>query len=90
VELYNQIVELGIVFDKLTAKMAENTKSKRRRTFMQSLDEIKEYNKKVMFLDKKIEFDQMFFTGNYAKFSMMISDIRKQIRINEEILKLQM
>jgi hypothetical protein len=69
--------------------MSEKVKSERRKQFIKALDGIREYHKKIKFIDNKIEFDQRFFEGNYVQFSQMISDIRKQIRINEEILTLQ-
>ena len=36
-------------------------------------------------IDKKIEYDHRFFCDTYQNFQLMISDIRKQIRINQEI-----
>ena len=36
-----------------------------------------------------IEFDQRFFNDGYTEFQLMISDIRKQCRLNEEVLTLK-
>lgn len=42
------------------------------------------YQKNIL-IDKKIEFDQRFFTDGYKEFQLMISDVRAQIKINEDI-----
>jgi len=37
----------------------------------------------------KIEYDQRFFNDGYAEFQVMISDIRKQIKLNKEVIALR-
>ena len=40
-------------------------------------------------MDEKIEFDQVFFNDDYDQYALMISNVRKQIKLNEDILKLR-
>lgn len=56
---------------------------------IRDITEKKVFNEKNDFIDNKIEYDQRFFNDGHAEFQMMISDIRKQIKINEEVLALK-
>ena len=47
------------------------------------------YHQKSDFIDRKIEFDQRFFNTGYREFQSMISDVRAQINLNEEIIKMR-
>lgn len=49
----------------------------------------KTFNARNNYIDNKIKFDQRFFQDGYAEFQLLISDIRKQIRLNEEVLRLK-
>ena len=53
--------------------------------FRSDLESLPKFNQKNSLVDGKIEFDQRFFTSGYAQFQLMISDVRKQIQINEGI-----
>ena len=41
------------------------------------------------YLDLKIKYDQRFFQKGYAEYQQFMSDIRKQICLNEQILRLR-
>ena len=56
---------------------------------IRDLKKIVPFNEKNELIDRKIEYDQRFFNDGYAEFQLMICDIRKQVRLNEEILKLR-
>lgn len=60
-----------------------------REKLIRDLGNCPNFNTKNKVLDKKIEFDQKFFDRGYAEFQLMISNTRKQIKLNEDILKLR-
>ena len=60
-----------------------------RQKLIKDLKSCQNFNIANKFLDKKIEFDQKFFNKGYAEFQLMISNTRKQIKLNEDILKLR-
>lgn len=60
-----------------------------RTQLIKSLLSQKTFNARNHFIDNKIQYDQRFFQDGYAEFQLLISDIRKQIRLNEEVLRLK-
>lgn len=70
-----QMQEENII--RLRAKLLKNIKNK------------KSYNEINQFIDSKIKYDQRFFQEGYAEFQLMMSDYRKQIRLNEEVIRLK-
>lgn len=56
---------------------------------MKNLVSKKTFNARNQLIDNKIQYDQRFFQDGYAEFQLLISDIRKQIRLNEEVLRLK-
>ena len=60
-----------------------------RRKLKHDISKLKMFNERNDYIDKKIEYDQRFYNDGYAEFQLMISDIRKQIRLNDEIMKLR-
>lgn len=88
-DFYNQIIDLGDRFDFLSKELYELNKSKLKDSFTQKVKSLRSFDQKNKFVDNKIEFDQRFFNDSYAEFQLMISDIRKQIRINEEIISMK-
>lgn len=41
------------------------------------------------YIDNKIKYDQRFFQKGYAEYQAFMSDIRKQITLNEQIIRLK-
>ena len=60
-----------------------------RNKILDDISKKKFFYQKDEFVDKKIEFDQRFFSQGYQEFQLMISDVRAQLKINEEILKMK-
>ena len=44
---------------------------------------------KDAYINRQIEYDQRFFNNGYESFHLMISDVRKQLKLNEEILRMK-
>ena len=57
-----------------------------RKQLIEELSTKKHFYLKNELIDKKIEFDQRFFNDGYQQFQLMVSDVRAQFKINEEVL----
>lgn len=60
-----------------------------RKKLKHDLHKFKTFTQKNSYIDKKIEYDQRFYNDGYAEFQLMISDIRKQIRLNDQVMQLR-
>lgn len=60
-----------------------------RKKLKHDLRKFKTFTQKNEYIDKKIEYDQRFYNDGYAEFQLMISDIRKQIRLNDQVMQLR-
>ena len=83
------IREIMASFEEHTLDISEVNTMVNRRTMLRELQKIKLFNLKNDLIDRKIEFDQRFFNDGYSEFQLMVSDIRKQYRLNEEILAMR-
>ena len=41
------------------------------------------------FIDNKIKYDQRFFQKGYAEYQQFMSDVRKQILLNEQVIRIK-
>ena len=73
---------------KTTGSCEERT-NKLRRNLIQQLVKRNTFHKRMVYVDKKILYDQRFFSNNYDLMQLMVSDIRKQCRLNEEIIEMR-
>ena len=76
-------------FEEKSRGYQEKNQEAQKLKFRSDLESLPKFNQKNSLVDGKIEFDQRFFTSGYAQFQLMISDVRKQIQINEGILQLR-
>lgn len=81
--------KLFLKFDEKSKGYQEKSQEQAKIKFKYDLTNIKKYDLKNQFVDRQIEFDQRFFTAGYKEFQLMVSDVRKQIQLNEAILRLR-
>ena len=84
--------EIRKLFETYNAKTTlshEKNTAALRRGLIKKLEAMRTFNDKQQFIDNKIIYDQRFFSNNYEEFELMISDIRKQVRLNEEVFRLR-
>lgn len=60
-----------------------------RTNLLKSLLTAKTFDARSKMINDKIEYDQRFFNKGYLGIQIIVSDIRKQIRINQEIMRLK-
>lgn len=60
-----------------------------RRKLLSDIEKRRQFYQKNEYIDKLIEFDQRFFCDGYQQFQLMISDVRAQLKIVEEVLKMR-
>mmetsp|Transcript_39265 Transcript_39265/g.59935 ORF Transcript_39265/g.59935 Transcript_39265/m.59935 type:complete len:115 (+) Transcript_39265:621-965(+) len=90
--LYKEIKHIEYlteVFEENSRIFQEKQFERKRRDLKYQLGKIRLFIEKMTYLDKKIEFDQRFFSSGYADFQELISDVRKQIKLNHDIMKLK-
>jgi hypothetical protein len=76
-------------FGRDTIVLQETNVLKLREQLIKNLRARKTFSERHDFLDARIQYDQRFFQDGHSEFQVLISDIRKQIRLNEEVLRLK-
>ena len=76
-------------FSTHTIYHSEKNAVEQRRALFKQIKKLKTYYHQSRFIDQKIEFDQRFYNDGYQEFQLMISDIRKQTRLNKEVFALK-
>lgn len=76
-------------FNSLSLNHQEENIHTLRQQLLKRLGRAKSFDAKTQFINNKIEYDQRFFNHGYSEQQKLISDIRKQIRLNKEILRLK-
>jgi hypothetical protein len=76
-------------YNRRTTGGCEGRTGKLRKKLVDDLRTRSTFHKRMVFLDKKIIYDQRFFSSNYDIMQLMVSDIRKQCRLNEEIIEMR-
>ena len=84
-----ELYEIIDSFDHKSIPYQEQAQANQRKKLMRELAKCTDFVQKNEKLDRKIEFDQRFFNDNYDQFQLMISNVRKQIKLNEDILKIR-
>lgn len=77
------------VFNDQTLSTQEENIQNIRTNLIRTLYKAKTFDGRTQIINNKIEYDQRFFNHGYSGFQVIISDIRKQIRINEELMRLK-
>lgn len=86
---FDRIIEHCNKFEVNATLHQERNTHLMRRKLKHDLDKFKTFTQKNEYIDKKIEYDQRFYNDGYAQFQLMISDIRKQIRLNDQVMQLR-
>ena len=70
-------------------KHQEENVEKTRTELIKQLDKLPDFNQRNHHINQKITYDQRFFNDGYHEFQLMISDVRKQARLNQEVVQLK-
>lgn len=76
-------------FNKQSVLEQEDTVMRHRAKLIKGILSRRNFQDIHSYLDLKIKYDQRFFQKGYAEYQQFMSDIRKQICINEQILRLR-
>ena len=88
-ELFREFDTIIRNFEDRASHYSEHSNLKRKRQLLEKIKKLELYYKKSEFVDRKLEFDQRFFNTGYREFQLMLSDVRAQIQINEDIFKMR-
>lgn len=84
-----RIEEMINKFEMKTNTIQSNQTEKMRRDLRNNLNNQPSFLLKNQYIEKEIELHGRFFNEGYNQFQQMIVDVRKQIKLNEEILILR-